>query len=211
MFGLAELIFSIIGIYGFFTQNLICVIVGLVCIVLCDFIDTFFMETNPTTIILACLFAIGMSMANKNPLYSFTVSLCGESLLLLILGYGISIRTAISKRSNDVKETERIKDSLSKMLNYNKSIDLDKYVELSKIIMARLNVESIDEAIEKTYSFYKEQGIDVERVEIDNANKFKTLAELVMLGLSTNNIDEAIQETKEFYNNQENKEENRID
>lgn len=91
-----------------------------------------------------------------------------------------------------------------------KNITLDKYVELSNIVMKGLNVENIDEAIEKTYGFYKEQGIDVERVEIDNQNKFKTLSELVMLGLDTNSIDEAIQQTKEFYNNQENKEENQV-
>ena len=82
---------------------------------------------------------------------------------------------------------------------------LHKYVELSKIVMKKLNTESVDEAIEVTYSFYKEQGIDVDKVEIDENNKFTTLSKLVMLGLDTEDIDEAIKETKEFYDSQEEK------
>lgn len=85
-----------------------------------------------------------------------------------------------------------------------------KYIELSKIVMKKLNTESIDEAIEMTYSFYKEQGVDVGKVKIDENNKFTTLSKLVMLGLDTDNIDEAIQETKKFYDEQEDKEENEV-
>ncbi len=97
-----------------------------------------------------------------------------------------------------------------KYFDYDKFSDIEKYVELSNIIMKGLEVETLDEAIEKTYGFYKEQGIEVEKVQIDESNKFKTLSELVMLGLDTDSIDEAIERTKEFYDSQENKEENEV-
>lgn len=78
-----------------------------------------------------------------------------------------------------------------------------KYEELCKIVMKGLKVEDIDEAIDKTYGFYKEQDLDVESVDVDKDNKFIILSKLVMLGLDTDDIDIAIQETKEFYANQE--------
>lgn len=85
MFNIIELIFSSIGIYGFFTENIYCVSIGLVAIIICDFIDTFILGHNPTTIFLACLLAIGASIATKNPLYTFTIALCGENFIMSIV------------------------------------------------------------------------------------------------------------------------------
>lgn len=207
MLGLIEIVFSSIGVYGYFTQNLICVIVGLVGIIVCDFIDIFVTGHNPTIVFLAISFGIGVSIGNKNPLYGFTIALCGENLimsLITIFIIGVSFIIGHLKKNKSTKTRE----NLMKYFDYNKFSEIEKYVELSKIVMKGLNVEHIDEAIEKTYGFYKEQGINVDKVEIDENNKFTTLSKLVMLGLDTDNIDEAIQETKEFYNNQENKKEN---
>lgn len=83
-------------------------------------------------------------------------------------------------------------------------IDINnKYLELSNVVMKELGTNNIDEAIKLTYSFYKEHGVDVDKVEIGEKNKFETLSKLVMLGLDTDNIDEAIRETMDFYTNQE--------
>lgn len=195
MLGLIEIIFSSIGVYGFFSQNLVCVILGLVGIVICDCIDTFIIGHNPTTIFLSCMFAIGVSIANKNPLYGFTIALCGENLIMsaiTIFAIGVSF----------FKHHLR-KDTLA---DIHENFDYDKFSELSNIVMKELGVETVDEAIEKTYSFYKEQGVDVEKVNLDESNKFMVLSKLVMLGLDCDDIDEAIRETKEFYSSQEDKE-----
>lgn len=94
MLGLIEIIFSCIGIYGVFIQDTLCMIIGLVGIIIGDFIDIFITKHNPTTIVLACMFGIGVSIANKNPIYGFTIALCGENILmsiyvLLAIGVGV--------------------------------------------------------------------------------------------------------------------------
>ncbi len=209
MLSFVEIVFSSIGVYGFFSGNWICAIIGLVCIVICDFIDIFISGHNPITVILACSFAIGVSIANKSLLYGFTIALCGENLIMsiitiIVIGFSFIIRYFKKDKST------KIRNDLMKYFDYDKFSDIEKYVELSNIIMKGLEVETLDEAIEKTYGFYKEQGIEVEKVQIDESNKFKTLSELVMLGLDTDSIDEAIERTKEFYDSQENKEENEV-
>lgn len=209
MLAFVEIVFSSIGVYGFFSGNWICAIIGLVCIVICDFIDIFISGHNPTTIILACLFAIGFSIADKSLLYGFTIALCGENLIMSIITIfiiGLSFLIGYFKKDKSTK----IRNDLMKYFDYDKFSDLEKYVELSNIVMEGLEVKTLDEAIEKTYAFYKKQRLEVEKVQIDESNKFKTLSELVMLGLDTDSIDEAIERTKEFYDSQENKEENEV-
>ena len=74
------------------------------------------------------------------------------------------------------------------------------YVQLADIMKQGLGVSDTDEALSKTYEFYKEQGIDVDSIELDLSNKEKSLSMIVMLGLGTNDIEDAITKTKEFYN-----------
>lgn len=186
MLSLIELIFSGVGVCGFFVENSICAIIGLIGIIICDFIDIFISGHNPTTVILACMVAIGVSIANKNLLYSFTIALCGENLIMSVFTICIISMSFMKYCFKKDKLTE-----------------LDKYIELSNIVIKQLNAKNIDEAIEMTYSFYSEQGVDVDKVENDENNKFTTLSRLVMLGLDTDNIDEAIEETKKFYDSQE--------
>jgi len=204
---LIEIMFSSIGVYGFFVQNWICATIGLIGIVICDFIDIFISGHDPTITFLAIMFGIGVSIANKNPLYGFTIALCGENLIMSIIIMVIMVMSFIKYCIKKDKSTE-IREDLMKYLDYNKFTEIEKYVELSKIVMNKLNTESIDEAIEMTYSFYKEQGVDVDKIEEDKNNKFATLSKLVMLGLDTDSIDEAIEETNDFYASQEIQKEN---
>lgn len=210
MLSFVEIVISCIGFFGIFTTNLLCMVIGLVGIIICDLLDVFIMKQNPGTLIFACMFAIGVSIANNDVLYSFTISLCGESLILSILGFFMFGINSLKKRNIENKgekdKASEIRSNLFQLLNYNNTSDLDKYIELSKIVMKKLGTENIDEAIEKSYGFYKEQGIKVEEVQIDENNKFTTLSKLVMLGLGCDNIDEALQQTKEFYNNQKEEE-----
>lgn len=210
MLSLIEIGFSSIGVCGFFAGNWICATIGLIGIIICDFIDIFISGHNPTIIFLAVMFGIGVSISNKNPLYGFTIALCGENLVMSVITIFMIIVSFVKYcfKKDKLAETP---ENLMKHLNYNRFSEVEKYVELSKIVIKQLNAESIDEAIEMTYSFYKEQGVDVDKVEIDENNKFTTLSKLVMLGLDTDNIDEAIKETMDFYASQEGtKEENEI-
>lgn len=59
---------------------------------------------NPGTIFFAILFAIGFSIASKNPLEAFTLALCGENFIMSILGILlmlISLIIAKCKKGDD--------------------------------------------------------------------------------------------------------------
>ena len=86
MLSFVEIVFSSIGIYGVISNNFPCMIIGLIAIIICDIVDTFVLEHNPTTIFLCILLAIGSSIANKNPIFTFSLLLCGENLITLFLG-----------------------------------------------------------------------------------------------------------------------------
>lgn len=101
MLSFIEIISSIIGIYGFFGQNITCLIIGLIAIIICDCIDIFVLGHNATTIWLAILLAIGASIASRNPLYMFTICLCGENF---IMSFGTLILMIIMfVKSNKIK------------------------------------------------------------------------------------------------------------
>jgi len=85
MLGFVELIFSAIGIYGYFANNFACLIIGLIAIIICDLIDIFVLGHNSTTITMACMLAIGASIVTKNPLSMFSIILCGENFIMTII------------------------------------------------------------------------------------------------------------------------------
>lgn len=96
-----ELIFSLLGIVGIFLNNTVLIVTGLVIIVIGDLIDIFINKTNPTTVILAILLASGASIANHNPLVSFTFSLCAESLIMSFIGI-IATLPNIAKKNKKI-------------------------------------------------------------------------------------------------------------
>ena len=140
---------------------------------------------NPTTIILAIILAFGTSVATKSPLYAFTIALCGENFIISLLAILLFLSSFL----------------ISKLKSKNFMVENNSnYVQLADIMKQGLGVSDTDEALSKTYEFYKEQGIDVDSIELDLSNKEKSLSMIVMLGLGTNDIEDAITKTKEFYN-----------
>lgn len=110
MLGFIEVIFDIIGLVGIFNANHTLIVIGLVAIIICDLYDTFILGQNGFTINIAILLAIGMSFYNKNPLNSFTLLLCGESLIMTGLTIIIVIITWIRKVTNNKKSKADVKD-----------------------------------------------------------------------------------------------------
>ncbi len=112
MLSIIEFVFSLIGIIGYFNDNIVCMIIGLVGIIIGDFIDTFILGNNPFTILLAIIIAIGATIANKNPLYNFTVLMCGESFLTFCIGLLIilvnCLISLIKKENINKKEEPRL-------------------------------------------------------------------------------------------------------
>ena len=181
MLGFIEFIFSVVGIYGYFAENLICVVIGLVAIVICDFIDIFITGHNPSTILFSCILAIGASIANKNPLYTFTIVLCGENFIMTtitILMLSISFIISLFRKEND------------------------KYIRLAQIVMQALDVSNIDEALEKTCNFYIDNGVEMSNIEFEKDNKYEILSDIIMEAMGTKDIDEAIEKTITFYKSQ---------
>lgn len=147
MLGIIELVFSIVGVYGFFTENLICIIIGLIAIIICDFIDIFISGHNPTTILLACILAIGASIANKNPLSSFTIALCGENFIMTIitiLMVIISFFISILKKDNKEKQEN----------NFKKVSDNANKESLNSIINNPIRLQNIIDGKEKINEEY---------------------------------------------------------
>ncbi len=95
-----ELVFAILGVVGIVLDNIALIVTGLIIIAISDLIDIFINKTNPTTVILAILFAVGASIANHNPLVSFAFSLCVESLIMSFIG----IIVMFSNNSNKNKK-----------------------------------------------------------------------------------------------------------
>lgn len=95
-------IFSIIGILGVILNNTTLIVVGLIVIIIDDLIDIFGSNTNPTTVVLAIIFAIGASFANHNPLASFTISLCTESFVMSVLGIVVILKNFSKKHKNSL-------------------------------------------------------------------------------------------------------------
>ena len=98
MLSFIEIFISAIGIFGFFSNNFVCLIIGLIGIIICDLIDVFLLGHNPTTIFIAIMFGIVITISNHNPLDTFVILLCGENLIMsfLTIVY-ISIMSIISK------------------------------------------------------------------------------------------------------------------
>jgi len=87
-----------------------------------------------------------------------------------------------------------------KLQTNSKSLTLEeKYIKLSKIVMQGLGTSDIHEALEKTNIFYKEQGIDIDKMQLENSNPYYKLANITMEALGTNDIDDAIYKAKTFY------------
>lgn len=116
MLGFIELFFSAVGIYGFFIQNLTCVCIGLAVIIICDVIDVFINGHNPTTIIIAIILATGVSIANKEALYSFAIILCGESFVMSILTLILTTIAFIKNKTNI--NSKEIKEKSMKYYNF---------------------------------------------------------------------------------------------
>lgn len=141
MLEIIELIFSIIGIYGFFTENLICIVVGLVVIIICDFIDILIKSHNPITILLACLLAIGASIANKNPLISFTITLCMENFIMTSITL-LMVVISILQKNNKGKQKDNSKKVNSNSNGEGLNSIINNPIKLQNIIDGK---EKIDE------------------------------------------------------------------
>lgn len=141
MLGFIEIIFSIIGFYGALSNNFILMIIGLVSIIICDFIDIFITGHNSTTILICIILGIGASIANKNPLYTFTLLLCGENLITYIFCLFLMLISLIFKKGkkeeNNINRTlETSKDIMNdyervlRIIDGNEKVNSDLFIGL---------------------------------------------------------------------------------
>lgn len=136
MLGFIEIIFSIIGFYGALSNNTILMIIGLVSIIICDFIDIFITGHNSTTILICIILGIGASIANKDPLYTFTILLCGENLITCIFGLFLMLISLIFKKEeNNINRTlETPKDIMNdyervlRIIDGNEKVNSDLFI-----------------------------------------------------------------------------------
>ena len=85
--GIIVTIFSLLGIYGFFSGNFVLLIIGMIFVIIEHVIGiTSGEEKGLTTVWLAILFAIGMIFAGVNWIYAIAVCLCFESSICFLGG-----------------------------------------------------------------------------------------------------------------------------
>lgn len=124
-------------------------------------------------------------------------------LLMIAFSFLLSYITCYFEDKIKLKNNYNITTKQTIPINF--GIDKDKSVKLSNIVAQGLGVDNIDEALSMSYEFYKQQGIDMSSIELNNTNKYQALSQIVMLGLETNNIDDAIEKTIVFYKEQNKK------
>lgn len=202
MLGFLEIIFSVIGICGAINGSSTAMLVGLIAILVMDFIDVFVTGHNPLTIYIAILMAIGSAFYTKNILYSFTWFLCGENLLmtgltLLLLIYGIIVSVLNKGKTSKEENTKiEIKDEIT--------IDIKRYEELLEVIKKGSGVDTLDEAIKVFFEFYlkNNKNIPLELVCIENLTtiqKYQNLLKILEIGIGIKGIDNIQNKLYYFY------------
>lgn len=139
MFGIIELIFSLSGIIGYFNDNTLCMIIGLIGIIICDLIDTFISGHNPTTIIFAVITAIGATIANHDPLYNFTIILCGENFIVVTFGFliiliGLLVSLIKDNSNNNTVIINSLEDTIHNSTKLQNVIDGVEQIEQSELL-----------------------------------------------------------------------------
>lgn len=122
--------------------------------------------------------------------------LMGSITIPYIIGLTTTIICFISMCCYTFKEFEKDKEKQNEKNVFSND---DKFIKLSNIIMQGLGVDNIDEALIKSYEFYKGQGIDMSNINLEDDNKYITLTRVVMLGIRANTIEEAIEKTTKSY------------
>lgn len=138
---------------------------------------------------------IGMSIMIGNVTYSDIIA------IFLWVGSFIYSCYYIFKVFNSNSSIIDVNDYAIEVKDYALDDNENKYTKLFRIVAKGLNVCTVDEAILKTYTFYKEQGLEVENTPIDD-DKYKTLANILMFGLGTNDMDKTISTLIDFYSEQ---------
>lgn len=85
------------------------------------------------------------------------------------------------------------------MVKANSTISQNKYMQLSKLIMDGLGVSTIDEALERSYKFYQDNGIQLDDIDLKDVNKYQTLSRIMMRAYKMDDIDEVIEKVTGFY------------
>lgn len=178
--GIIATIFSLLGIYGYFSGNTIFLYIGLSFVIVEHIVGIVSgKQKSLSTVWIALLFAIGMIFAGVNWIQAIAVCLCFESTICFFAGLLVIFFIRKSVKSNK-----------------------EKYIKLSNIVMKSLNTSNIEEAIKKATSFYKEQGINVDEINFSSNDPQIILCEIIMHSLDVDNIDDAIAKTIEFYKEQ---------
>lgn len=106
--GIIVTIFSLLGIYGYFSSNFVLLYIGLAFVILENIIGiTSGEQKSLSTVWFALLFAIGMIFAGVNWIKAIAVCLCFESAICFFLGLilmvfmGKSMKKTIDKNNEE--------------------------------------------------------------------------------------------------------------
>ena len=95
--------------------------------------------------------------------------------------------------------TKEDKEKQNDLYDKFENISQDKFITLSNIMIKGMEVSNIDEALDKSYEFYKQSDIKLDDINLEDENKYKTLSIIMMRALETNNIDDTINKIADFY------------
>lgn len=116
--------------------------------------------------------------------------------------FNISIEDCYGNIYNKATILTNFNDLTDKDISKQKTIISDenktKYVQLVDIIMQGLGTSDIDETIDETLKFYKDNGVNIENMNF-TTNKYEILVQIIMQALGTDDIDDAINKAREFY------------
>jgi len=131
-----------------------------------------------------------------------------ETFIFYLILIGFYTLISFSKTGMTTENLLEVNNSLSCNIDLNNSIDnindLSKYTQLLDLLSKNLGVNTLDDIIITTYTFYNDNGynipsnlIDIENLSIDE--KRLNLLQILEIALNTKGIDNILSQLEKFY------------
>lgn len=209
--GVVVFIFCILGIYGYFDNNVILTYIGLVLSVIEDIWGIYRgQQKGFSTGWIALVCAIVMTIKGNVFLESLAVCMCFENVIsfafgiVLLVVAGITI-TKVQKK--DKKKIERQEEKTPVEIYYEKEIESSlkyDYEKLLDIIKIGAGVTDLDSAIQTFFGFYMEKNIPIPLELVitkdkTTIEKYENLLKILEMGIGTTGINNVQKKLFDFY------------
>lgn len=202
IFSIITFIFSVLGAYGFFVDNMFLIYIGFSMVII-EIIFEAITGQNLFTVWLALLISIGLIFGGVNWFKAITICLCFENILCFLTGTILLISIKFLSQTNkmvNIENTDNSKDNYSKeeIIEY-----LKNYLDLPEEICYNIYYASDLFKKEKRVEAIKiiEDKLLPQLKKIKDLDKIEKIFDLLEGNLGLNEKDTHYYITKLFNNN----------